>query len=95
VWGSGPRVDVQLGEVIGSQLVIGDHTTVQTTNGTKVTILQAGERPVPHLRPMPVARRPPLRVALYGRDLELATAASASPEAPVGPIASPTSVFNE
>lgn len=77
------RVDVHIAEVSGSQLVIGDHNTVQTAKGTKVTVLQVGERPAPHLRKMPLTHRPPLRVDMFGRDSELAVAASASSEAPV------------
>lgn len=71
------RVDVSIGDVHHSQLVVGDHNTIQTPKGTKVTLLQVGERPVPRLRPMPVQRRPPA-VEIVGRDEDLGLAVSAA-----------------
>lgn len=77
-----PHVDIQVGDVSHSQLVFGDHNTIQTPKGTKVTILQVGERPTPRLRPMPITRRP-AQVDLLGREEEMALAASATPEGPL------------
>jgi hypothetical protein len=75
-------VDVSIGDVYSGQVVIGDHTTVQTTAGTKVTVLQVGQRPQPKPRPRPVERRP--RAAeILGRADELKLVAAATAEAPV------------
>ena len=71
-----------MGDVQGSQVVIGDHTTVQTSAGTKVTVLQVGERPVPRLRPLPISRRPSAVEAL-GREEELELIAAARAGGPV------------
>jgi hypothetical protein len=78
-----PSVDVHVGDVSHSQLVFGDHNTIQTPQGTKVTVLQVGDRPVARLRAMPVASRPTARVEIVGRDEQLRLAASATSDAPV------------
>jgi hypothetical protein len=78
-----PSVDVHVGDVSHSQLVFGDHNTIQTPKGTKVTVLQVGDRPVARLRAMPVASRPTARVEIVGRDEQLRLAASATSDAPV------------
>ena len=78
-----PSVDVHVGDVSHSQLVFGDHNTIQTPKGTKVTVLQVGDRPVPRLRAMPVASRPAARVEIVGRDEQLRLAASATADTPV------------
>jgi len=80
---------VHVGDVSGSQLVIGDHNTIQTPKGVRVTLLEIGERPVPRLRALPLAHRPPVPGELFGRDAELAVAAGAAPQSPVqvyGPV---------
>ncbi len=77
------RVEVSIGDVHGSQLVVGDHNTIQTPEGTEVTVLQVGERPVPRLRPLPVSRRPGAAAAILGRDDDLALVAAASADGPV------------
>jgi len=77
-----PRVEVSVGDVHGSQLVIGDHNTIQTPEGTEVTFLQVGERPVPKLRPLPISRRPSA-AEILGREDELALIASAVAAEPV------------
>ncbi len=75
--------DVSIGDVYaGGQVIVGDHTTVQTTAGTKVTVLQVDERPRPRLRPRPVDRRP-RAVAILGRADELELVAAVAAEAPV------------
>ena len=71
------RVEVSIGDVHGSQLIVGDHNTIQTPEGTEVTVLQVGELPVPKLRPMPISRRPSA-VEIVGRVEELDLIASAS-----------------
>ncbi len=77
-----PRVGVEIGDVHGSQLVIGDHNTIQTPEGTQVTVLQVGERPVPRLRRLPVSRLPE-ETELFGREGELRLVAEADAGAPV------------
>lgn len=77
-----PRVDVSVGDVSHSQLIIGNHNTVQTPKGTEVTFLQVGERPTPRPRPTPVDRRP-AEGEVFGRDEEVSLVASARPDAPV------------
>jgi hypothetical protein len=77
-----PRYDVSVGDVHDSQLVIGNHNTVQTTAGTKVTILQVGEKPAPRLRPLPVLRRPDA-AEILGRGEELDLVRAATKAAPV------------
>jgi len=77
-----PRVDVSVGDIHHSQLVIGDHNTIQTPEGTKVTVLQVGERPVPKLRPMPISHQA-AKVEIVGREEELALIASAAAGMPV------------
>jgi hypothetical protein len=76
------HTDVTVGDVHDSQLVIGDHTTVQTVAGTKVTVINTGERPTPRLRPLPVIRLP-RATELFGREDELALIADAGPGTPV------------
>jgi hypothetical protein len=78
----GSRVEVSIGDVHGSQLIVGDHNTIQTPQGTEVTVLQVGERPVPRLRSMPISRRPNA-VEIVGRDEELELIASASAGSPI------------
>lgn len=78
-----PGIDVNIGDVRESQLVIGDYTTVQTAKGTKVTIVQVGDRPVPHLRRLPISQLPTKGVEVLGREPELALAGSASAESPL------------
>ena len=75
-------VDISLGDVQHSQLVIGDHNTIQTPDGAKVTVLQVGERPVPQLRPLPISRLP-RTTEILGREEELALIAASSAEVPV------------
>jgi len=70
------RVEISIGDVQGSQLVIGDHNTIQTPEGTEVTVLQVGERPAPRLRSMPISRRPKA-VEIIGRNKEVELIASA------------------
>jgi hypothetical protein len=77
-----PRFDVNVGDVHGGQVVIGDHNTIQTPEGTAVTVLQVGERPTPRLRPLPV-RRLPRASELIGREDELALIAVSTAQAPV------------
>jgi hypothetical protein len=71
------RVEVSIGDVHGSQLIVGDHNTIQTPEGTEVTVLQVGEHPVPRLRPMPISRRPSA-VEIVGREEELDLIVSSS-----------------
>lgn len=73
-----PRFDVSVGDVHGGQVVIGDHNTIQTPEGTAVTVLQVGERPTPKLRPLPL-RRLPRASELIGREevLDLIAATTA------------------
>jgi hypothetical protein len=78
-----PQVDVHIGDVSQSQLVFGDHNTIQTPKGTKVTVMQVGERPVPRLRAMPLAYRPAVAIEIVGRADELRLAAASTPEDPV------------
>ncbi|MFL5827979.1 MAG: hypothetical protein ACJ76V_15760, partial [Thermoleophilaceae bacterium] len=78
-----PRVDVRIGHVSDSQLVVGDHNTIQTAKGTKVTVLQVGERPVPRLRGLPLAYRPATQVEIIGREHELELAEAATAESPL------------
>ena len=78
-----PHVDVHVGDVSHSNLLIGDYNTIQTPEGTKVTILQVGERPVPRLRRLPLAYRPAVAVEIVGRTEELRLAASAAAGAPL------------
>jgi hypothetical protein len=78
-----PRVDVQFGDVRDSQLIVGDHNTIQTAKGTKVTVLQVGERPVPRLRAMPLGYRPSKQVEIVGREHELELAEAATAESPL------------
>ena len=63
-------------------MVIGDHNTIQTPQGTAVTVLQVGERPTPRLRPLPV-RRLPRAPELIGREDELDLIAASTAQAPV------------
>ncbi len=77
------NVNVNVGEVTGSQLVIGDHNVIQTPAGARITLVATGAAPVPRLRPRPFAQIPHLRFALLGRVTELALAAAASPTAPL------------
>jgi hypothetical protein len=78
-----PQVEIHVGDVSGSQLVIGNYNTVQTPKGAKVTVVQAGAMPAPALRPMPLRYRAAARAEAFGRDEELALAGSASPGSPV------------
>ena len=73
-----PHFDVNVGDVSHSQLVFGNHNTIQTPHGTKVTVVQVGERPVPRLRAMPRSYRPAAPIRLLGREAELKLAASAA-----------------
>jgi hypothetical protein len=77
-----PRFDVSVGDVHGGQVVIGDHNTIQTPEGTAVTVLQVGERPTPRLRTLPV-RRLPRASELVGREDELDLIAASTAQAPV------------
>src|SRR5947209_14449014 len=77
-----PHVQIDVGDVSQSQLVIGDHNVVQTPRGAKVTVLHVGERPVPKLRELPAARRPALAVEVLGRERELELVAAASAAEP-------------
>jgi hypothetical protein len=77
------HVDVSIGEVTGSQLVIGDHNVIQTPAGARITVVATGAAPVPRLRPRPFARVPHLRFTLLGRVPELALAAGASAAVPL------------
>ncbi len=77
-----PRVDISIGDVQHSQLVVGNHNTIQTPDGTEVTVLQVGERPVPELRPLPISRRPSA-TEILGREEELALITASTAEAPV------------
>ncbi len=78
-----PHFDVNVGDVSHSQLVFGNHNTIQTPHGTKVTVMQVGERPVPRLRAMPRSYRPAAPIRLLGREAELKLAASAATEGPL------------
>jgi len=62
---------------------VGDHNTIQTAKGTKVTVLQVGERPVPRLRAMPLTYRPPVPVEIVGREHELELAEAAAADSPL------------
>ncbi|MBS1895721.1 MAG: hypothetical protein JST59_30850 [Actinobacteria bacterium] len=73
------EVDVSIGDVYSGQVIVGDHTTVQTTAGTKVTVLQVGQTPKPRLRPRPVVRRSKAAEILGRADeLKLISAATAA-----------------
>ncbi len=75
------RVEVSVGDVHSSNLVIGDHATIQTPEGTEVTVLQVGDQPEPRLRPRPVSRRPQA-ADILGREDELELIASADAATP-------------
>jgi hypothetical protein len=77
-----PRMDVHVGDVTGSHVVIGDYNTIQLPEGVKVTVLEVGGRPVPRLRAIPLAEFPPMRFALLGRGAEMSLVASSSPKSP-------------
>ncbi|MGN6256320.1 MAG: hypothetical protein ACTHN3_01020 [Solirubrobacterales bacterium] len=77
-----PRVEVSIGDVQHSQLVVGDHNTIQTAVGTEVTVLQVGERPTPKLRAMPISRCPKA-AEIVGREEELALISSCCAGKPV------------
>jgi hypothetical protein len=77
-----PRVEVSIGDIHGSQLIVGDHNTIQTPEGTEVTLLQVAERPAPRLRRMPVSHRPST-IEILGREEESALVASASAGMPI------------
>lgn len=76
------HTDVTVGDVHDSQLVIGDHTTVRTVAGTKVTVINTGERPTPRLRPLPVVHLP-RATEVFGREDELDLIAAADRATPV------------
>ena len=78
-----PHGDIYVGDVSHSQLIFGDHNTIQTPEGTKVSILQVGDRPVPRPRVTPLGYRPAARIEIVGRDEELRLASSATPDAPL------------
>jgi hypothetical protein len=78
-----PQVELHVGDVSESQLVIGNYNTVQTPKGAKVTVIQAGARPAPTLRALPLRYRPTAQVEAFGRDEELVLAGSASAASPV------------
>src|SRR3954453_11627519 len=79
---SAATFDVEFGDVTHSQIVIGDHATVQTADGVKVVYL-VGEanRPTPRLRPRPVTRLPGDDPRPLGRERELELGRAARPGA--------------
>jgi hypothetical protein len=86
--GAPTTVDVHVGDVAHSQLVLGNYNTFNTQDGVSVTVLNVGGQVVPRLRSRPFAERPTLRFPLLGRQAEMALAASTTAETPlqlVGP----------
>src|SRR4051812_49356258 len=82
--GVGSSYDVAFGDVTQSQIVIGDHATVQTGQGVKIVYLVGDRaRPEPRLRRLPVTLRPAEDPELVGRERELRAAAGATASAPV------------
>src|SRR3954447_9471486 len=79
----GTTYDVAIGDVSQSQIVIGDHATVQTADGVKVVYLVGeGNRPKPRPR-RPPAGQVPDAPALLGREADVAAARRAAPGAPL------------
>ena len=62
------------GEFTGSQVVVGEHNTVNRYEGTVVQVVPAGTEPTPVARPRPQTRLPRAGDALLGRDEELIAA---------------------
>jgi hypothetical protein len=82
--GAGSTYDVAFGDVSQSQIVIGDHATVQTADGVKIVYLVGDQnRPKPRLRALPVAVLPDEKPDLVGRDEQLEIAHAATAEAPL------------
>jgi hypothetical protein len=77
------RIDVQVGDISHSQLVIGDHNVIQTPDGARITIVPTGQGPVVRLRPVPFAHVPRLRLPLLGRRAELALVAQVTSDRPL------------
>lgn len=81
---AGSRYDVAFGDVGKSQIVIGDHNTVQTGDGVKIVYVVGEQgRPRPRLRQLPVAVCPSENPELVGRDAQVALGRAARAGAPL------------
>ena len=85
--GAAQQIDVRIGDVSRSAVIIGDHATVQAPDGVEVIRIvepaRAAALPKPRLRKPPIALKPGSGRAPLGRDGECATARRAARGEPV------------